>query len=115
MRWVAGFTIALLVASIQCLSACTLASCAQAAADSFARSAPPCHQHHKAPASQASHPCDHQQAVRSAASDGTPDLWAVAPVEMVLPTMAAAAPMVFIPHASVESPPGLLKLSVLRI
>jgi hypothetical protein len=57
MRWVAVFTITLLVAGVQCLSACTLSS--------WAQQAPPCHQHHKAPA-QSSNVCDHEDAVNAA-------------------------------------------------
>jgi hypothetical protein len=114
MRWVAVLTIALLLASVQCLSACTLASCTEHAQQDA--QAPPCHSHHhKAPAPDAGHPCDHQNAVKAPSTDLTPTHWALAPFELATLALIVASPVTASAHLHLESPPGLLAPSVLRI
>jgi hypothetical protein len=111
MRWAAVLTIALLLAGVQCLSACTLASCTE-----HTQQAPPCHSHHKAPAPDAGHPCDHQNAVKAAGTElpllqGPLGLFerAAAPARIV------TSPVTVFARPDWESPPGLLAPFVLRI
>jgi hypothetical protein len=114
MRWVSVVTIALLLASVQCLSACTLASCAPAPKDA---QLPPCHQHHQtpAPASDQHNNCDHQKAVSAPSADlAMAHLGVVAP-PVFLPELMAAAALAPAAHLVLESPPGLVTPSVLRI
>jgi len=101
--------IALLLASVQCLSACTLASCAPAPKDA---QLPPCHQHQQAPAHDN---CDHQKAVSAPSSDlGVAHVGLVA-ASVFLPVLMAATPLVSTAHLVLDNPPGLVTPSVLRI
>jgi hypothetical protein len=52
----------LMTAAVQCVTACTLAVCKDAATASLPGTAdlPPCHQHHKMPGQQTPAPCSHQ-------------------------------------------------------
>lgn len=105
MRWVAVFTITLLVASVQCLSACTLSS--------WAQQAPPCHQHHKAPA-QSTSVCDHQDAVNAASLVAAAPLVLI-PLDWVPPMPPVTATLIVASGAGIESPPGGATFSVLLI
>ncbi len=110
MRWVSVVTIALLLASVQCLSACTLASCAPAPKDA---QLPPCHQrHHQAPTHDN---CDHQKAVSAPSADLPIGHLGLAPVAEFVPVLMATTPLVSAAHLVLESPPGLITPSVLRI
>ena len=109
MRWVSVVTIALLLASVQCLSACTLASCAPAPKDA---QLPPCHQHHQAPTHDN---CDHQKAVSAPSADLAMAHLGVVAAPVFLPELMAAAPLAPAAHLVLESPPGLVTPSVLRI
>ena len=103
-------TIALLLASVQCLSACTLASCAPAPKDA---QLPPCHQrHHQAPTHDN---CDHQKAVSAPSTDVAIAHLGLAPVAEFVPVLMATTPVVSAAHLVLESPPGLITPSVLRI
>jgi len=112
MRWVSVITIALLLASVQCLSACTLASCAPAPKDA---QLPPCHQHHQTPATDQPNNCDHQKAVSAPSADVAMAHWGVVAVPVFLPELMAKAPLAPAVHLVLESPPGLITPSVLRI
>jgi hypothetical protein len=112
MRWVSVITIALLLASVQCLSACTLASCAPAPKDA---QLPPCHRHHQTPAADQHNNCDHQKAVSAPSADVAMAHLAVIAAPVFLPELIAAAPLAPAAHAVLESPPGLVTPSVLRI
>jgi len=106
-------TIALLLASFQCLSACTLASCTPAPKDT---QVPPCHQHHQqSPATGQHNNCDHQKAVNAPSTDLAIAHLALVATPMFLPELMAAAPLAPAAHLILESPPGLLTPSVLRI
>jgi hypothetical protein len=113
MRWVSAALITVLLASVQCLSACTLASCAPAPKDA---QLPPCHQHHQAPApaSDQHDNCDHQKAVSAPIADLGMAHLALAPVLEFVPVLMAAAPLELAAHLVIESPP-LKTSSVLRI
>ena len=102
-------TIALLLASVQCLSACTLASCAPAPKDA---QLPPCHQHQQAPAHDN---CDHQKAVSAPSSDLAMAHVGLAPLPEFVPVLMATTPPVSTAHLVRDSPPGLVTPSVLRI
>lgn len=112
MRWVSVALIAGLLASVQCLSACTLASCAPAPKDA---QLPPCHQHRQTPAPDQHNNCDHQKAVSAPSADLAMAHLALAPVAEFVPVLMAAAPLAPAAHLVLESPPGLLIPSVLRI
>src|ERR1019366_6825920 len=112
MRWVSVVTIALLLASIQCLSACTLVSCAPAPKDA---QLPPCHQHHQAPASGQHNNCDHQKAVSAPSADLTIAHLGLAPALAFIPVLMAASSLATATHLVLESPPGFVTPSVLRI
>ena len=112
MRWVAVVTIALLLASVQCLSACTLASCAPATKDA---EFPPCHQHHQTPAPDQHNTCDHQKAVSAPSTDLAIAHLALVAAPVFLPELMAAPPLAPAVNLALESPPELLKLSILRI
>ena len=114
MRWVSVVTIAVLLASVQCLSACTLASCAPAPKDA---QLPPCHQHRQtpAPASDQHNNCDHQKAVSAPSADLAIAHLGLAPVAEFVPMPMAAALLEPVMHLVLESPPGLVTPSVLRI
>ena len=112
MRWVSLMTIAMLLASVQCLSACTLASCAPAPKDA---QLPPCHQHQQTPATGQHNNCDHQKAVSAPSTDLAIAHLALVAAPMFLPELMAAAPLAPAAHLVLESPPGLLTPSVLRI
>ena len=102
-------TIAVLLASVQCLSACTLASCAPAPQDS---QLPPCHQHHQQ--SPPHNNCDHQKAVNAPSADLAVAHLALAPVAEFLPVLLPATPLELAAYLAIESPP-LQTSSVLRI
>jgi len=104
--------IALLLASVQCLSACTLRSCDPAPQQS---QLPPCHQHHQAPASDQHNNCDHQKALNAPSADLALAHLSVAPAPFFMPVLIADAPVVIAPAQVLESPPGLLASSILRI
>src|SRR6185369_5202174 len=112
MRWVSAVTIALLLASVQCLSACTLASCAPAPKDA---QLPPCHQHQQAPATDQHNNCDHQKAVSAPSADLAMAHVGLVAAPAFLPVLMAATPLVTAAHLVLESPPGLVTPSVLRI
>lgn len=114
MRWVSVVTIALLLTSVQCLSACTLASCAPAPKDA---QLPPCHQHRQtpAPASDQHNNCDHQKAVSAPSADVAIAHLGLIAAPVFLPESMAAAPLTRAAHLVPESPPGLITPSVLRI
>lgn len=112
MRWVSVLTIALLLASFQCLSACTLASCTPAPKDT---QVPPCHQHQQTPATGQRNNCDHQKAVNAPSADLAMAHLALAPASEFIPALMAAVPLAPAAHLILESPPGLLTPSVLRI
>jgi len=105
-------TIALLLTSVQCLSACTLASCAPAPKDA---QLPPCHQHHQTPVSDQHNSCDHQKAVSAPSADLAIAHLGFAPLAEFVPVLMAATPLVLAAHLVLESPLGLLTPSVLRI
>lgn len=112
MRWVSAVTIAVLLASVQCLSACTLASCAPAPKDA---QLPPCHQHRQAPASASDHNnCDHQKAVSASSADLTMAHLGVVAAPVFLPELMITTPVDLAAHLIIESPP-LKASSVLRI
>jgi len=111
MRWVSVVTIALLLASVQCLSACTLASCAPAPKDA---QLPPCHQHHQTPASD-HNDCDHQKAVSAPNADLAMAHLGVVAAPVYLPELMATTLLAPVAHLILESPPGLVTPSVLRI
>ena len=112
MRWVSVITIALLLASVQCLSACTLASCAPAAKDA---QLPPCHQHQQAPAPASDHNnCDHQKAVSAPSADLAIAHLALAPMPEFVPVLMITTPVELAAHLVIESPPPKAS-SVLRI
>jgi hypothetical protein len=113
MRWVSVVTIAVLLASVQCLSACTLASCAPAPKDA---QLPPCHQHRQtpAPASDQHNNCDHQKAVSAPSADLAIAHLGLAPVPEFLPVLMITTPVELAAHLIIESPP-LKASSVLRI
>jgi hypothetical protein len=102
-------TIALLLASVQCLSACTLASCAPKAAQ-----LPPCHQHQQTPSTDHNN-CDHQKAVSAPSADVAVAHLGLVAAPVFLPELMAAAPLAPLPHLVLESPPGLVTTSVLRV
>ena len=115
MRWVSVIAAAVLLMSMQCLSACSLAACFQPPRQA---QTPPCHQHHKAPPPQADphSNCDHQK-VSSAPDSFAPGMqiaWAAAPVPaaMMLPGAALASPPAV---SALKGPPGLALHSILRI
>ena len=114
MRWVAVIAAAVLMLSVPCLSACTLAACMQTQQE--ART-PPCHQHQKAPAPQADphSNCDHQKV--SSAPDGFAPVmqiaWAASPVPGA--TMLRGAALESPAVSPLKGPPGLALHSVLRI
>jgi hypothetical protein len=114
MRWVSVVTIALLLASVQCLSACTLASCAPTPKDA---QLPPCHQHQQtpAPASDQHNNCDHQKAVSAPSADVAMAHLGVVAAPVFLPQLTAAASLAPAVQMVLESPPGLVTPSVLRI
>jgi hypothetical protein len=104
--------IALLLASVQCLSACTLASCAPSSRDA---QLPPCHRHHQVPVSNHQDNCDHQKAVSAPAADLDLAQLGLAPTPHVMPALIAAAPATLPEPLVLDSPPGLTAFSVLRI
>ena len=112
MRWVSVATIALLLASVQCLSACTLASCAAAPKDA---QLPPCHQHRQTPAPDQHNNCDHQKAVSAPSADLAMAHLGLSPLPEFPPMLMAAAPLMPAAHLILEIPPGLTTSSVLRI
>ena len=103
--------IALQLASVQCLSACTLASCAPAPKDA---QLPPCHQHHQAPVANQHDNCDHQKAVNAPSADLALTHLGLAP-PVFMPVLMVTAPVAMAGQMVLESPPGLLASSVLRI
>ena len=105
-------TIVLLLASVQCLSACTLASCAPAKQDS---QLPPCHQHDRAPVANEHDKCDHQKAVNAPAADVALLDMGFGPSLISMPVLIAAVPVATAGDLDSKSPPGLLAPSVLRI
>jgi len=111
MRWVAALTITVLLASVQCLFACTLSSCLLSAATT---SDPPCHRHHKSPV-QTSNLCDHQNAVKAGSGELELAQPAVMPSGAITPARLLTASTMLPDPAGVESPPGLRAFSVLRI
>ena len=112
MRWVSAVTIALLLASFQCLSACTLASCAPAPKDA---KLPPCHQHQQTPATGQHDNCDHQKAVSAPSTDLAMTHLGLAPVPVFVPVLMATTPVLSAAYRVLASPPGLVTASVLRI
>jgi hypothetical protein len=104
--------IALLLASVQCLSACTLASCAPAPKDA---QLPPCHQHHQTPANDQHNNCDHQKAVSAPSADLAMAHLGVVAAPVFLPVLMPTTSVVSAAHMVLESPPGLVTPSVLRI
>src|SRR5450631_2945996 len=110
MRWVSAVTIALLLASVQCLSACTLASCAPAPKDA---QLPPCHQHRQAPATDQHNNCDHQKAVSAPSADLGVAHFGLVAAPVFLPVLMATAPLTPTVYLVFEGPPGLVTPSVL--
>jgi hypothetical protein len=115
MRWLSIMVIALLVGGVQCISACTLAACAQATQTS---QLPPCHQdhqHHQAPAPDRLNTCDHQQAVDTSSTNviSAPMVFVV--VELPIPISASGPCILRSAGTDAVSPPGFLSPSVLRI
>src|SRR4051812_4915087 len=112
MRWFSLAIVALLLSSVQCLSACTLASCAPSPKDT---QLPPCHRQHQAPAANHHDNCDHQKAVSIPGTDfALAHLGFAPPPPSILP-LIAALPVTLLERPVLESPPGLTTASVLRI
>jgi len=105
MRWVAVLTITVLLASVQCLSACAMSS--------WSAPDPPCHRHHKNPV-QTGNLCDHQNAVKVSSSALALAQPAILPFDVMAPAPMEAASTMLPDPTGVESPPGLRAFSILR-
>ena len=81
------------------------------------RAASACHQHHQtpAPANDQHNNCDHQKAVSAPSADVAMAHLGVVAAPVFLPELMAAAPLAPAMHLVLESPPGLVTPSVLRI
>jgi hypothetical protein len=112
MRWISLATIALLLSSVQCLSACAVASCTPSPKNT---QLPPCHRHHQAPVSNQHDNCDHQNAVSAPSANFALAHLGFAPAPFFMSPLIAAAHAVLTESLVLESPPGLSVSSVLRI
>ena len=101
-------TVALLLASVQFLSACTLASYARLLKTRT-------FQHQQASATDQHNDCDHQKAVSAPSADFAMAYLGVVAAPVLLPVLMATTPVLSASHRVLESPPGLVTPSVLRI